>query len=296
MSSDNKTPAFSPDGTFICAIAWVVAIRDDCTTIEEKDELLSVLIRGAGGDYSTLPRNNKAAARTWLSVMKHNAAKRDDVIAKRSAAGKAGAKARKMKETPNAQSAENQDTPQQTLSNVTFAKHNVNVNVSENVNKIPPISPAKAVSMAARIGGGGNKFSFKDFAKAVAMAEKSVPEVITEEIGRSQVVWRVADYGGKYSNHIGALVYDGGAEGVELTNKIQNINVTYPPKSDFQALKLARELAAMDNPGAAEAIANEVDEHQDEPGIYQTMQDKVPAFRAGKVSNYRAFAQARKTV
>ncbi len=296
MSSDNKTPAFSPDGTFICAIAWVVAIRDDCTTIEEKDELLSVLIRGAGGDYNTLPRNNKAAARTWLSVMKHNAAKRDDVIAKRSAAGKAGAKARKMKETPNAQSAENQDTPQQTLSNVTFAKHNVNVNVSENVNKIPPISPAKAVSMAARIGGGGNKFSFKDFAKAVAMAEKSVPEVITEEIGRSQVVWRVADYGGKYSALIGALAY-GGAEGAELTGKIQDINGTYPTKSDFQALKLARELAAMDNPGAAVAIANEVDEHQDEPGIYETMQGKVKYIREGnKVSNYRAFAQARKTV
>ena len=296
MSSDNKTPAFSPDGTFICAIAWVVAIRDDCTTIEEKDELLSVLIRGAGGDYSTLPRNNKAAARTWLSVMRHNAAKRDDVIAKRSAAGKAGAKARKMKELSNVQGAENQDTPQQTLSNVTFAKHNVNVNVNENVNKIPPISPAKAVSMAARIGGGGNKFSFKDFAKAVAMAEKSVPEVITEEIGRSQVVWRVADYGGKYSNLIGALVY-GGAEGEELTNKIQYINVTYPSKSDFQALKLARELATMDNPGAAVAIANEVDDHQDEPGIYQTMQGKVKYIREGnKVSNYRAFAQARKTV
>ena len=92
-----------------------------------------------------------------------------------------------------------------------------------------------------------------------------------------------------------ALVYDGGAEGVELTNKIQNINVTYPPKSDFLALKLARAMMAMNNPGAAVACANEVDAHQDEPGIYKTMLEKVEYIQSGNnVSSYPGFFKARK--
>jgi hypothetical protein len=258
-------------------------------------EMLEVILQAWNGDFSTMPNdgNLKATARGWKAVIKASLKKQRDKKDQTSDAGKQSAEnRRKQKEIAESLTANNQQETQRTSTNVNERqRERPNVNVNLNANNNPPIAP-----QGARIGGGGNKFSFKDFAKAVAMAEKSVPEVITEEIGRSQVVWRVADYGGKYSALIGALAY-GGAEGAELTGKIQDINGTYPTKSDFQALKLARELAAMDNPGAAVAIANEVDEHQDEPGIYQTMQGKVKYIREGnKVSNYRAFAQARKTV
>ena len=262
--------------------------------------MLDVILQAWNGDFSTMPNdgNLKATARGWKAVIKASLIKQNKNIKQRSDAGKKSAESRrKQKEIAESLTADNQQETQRTSTSVNERQRastnilNEKGNVKGNVNN-PPLPP-----QGAGIGGGGNKFSFKDFAKAVAMAEKSVPKVITEVIGRSQVVWRVADYGGKYSNRIGALVYDGGAEGVELTNKIQDINASYPPKSDFQALKLARELAAMDNPGAAVAIANEVDEHQEEPGIYQTMQGKVKYIREGyKVSNYRAFAQARKTV
>jgi len=259
-------------------------------------EMLEVILQAWNRDFVTMPNdgNLRATARGWKAVVKASLKKQQDKKDQTSNAGKQSAENRRQqKEIAESLTADNQQETQRASTNVNERqRERPNVNVNLNANNNPPIAP-----QGARIGGGGNKFSFKDFAKAVAMAEKSVPEVITEEIGRSQVVWRVADYGGKYSNHIGALVYDGGAGGVELTNKIQKLNVSYPTKSDFQALKLARELAAMDNPGAAVAIANEVDEHQDEPGIYQTMQGKVKYIREGnKVSNYRAFAQARKTV
>lgn len=291
------TPPPPPeDGTFTCPINWIYSLRYDYTGASGAvAEMLEVILQAWNRDFVTMPNdgNLRATARGWKAVVKASLKKQQDKKDQTSNAGKQSAENRRQqKEIAESLTADNQQETQRASTNVNERqRERPNVNVNLNANNNPPIAP-----QGARIGGGGNKFSFKDFAKAVAMAEKSVPEVITEEIGRSQVVWRVADYGGKYSNHIGALVYDGGAEGVELTNKIQNINVTYPPKSDYQALKLARELAAMDNPGAAEAIANEVDEHQDEPGIYQTMQEKVPAFRAGKVSNYRGFAQARKTV
>ena len=291
------TPPPPPeDGTFTCPINWIYSLRYDYTGASGAvAEMLEVILQAWNGDFSTMPNdgNLKATARGWKAVIKASLIKQNKSIKQRSDAGKQSAENRqKLKEIVESLTADNQQEPQRASTSVNerqrpFLKEKEKGNFNDN----PPLTP-----QGARIGGGGNKFSFKDFAKAVAMAEKSVPEVITEEIGRSQVVWRVADYGGKYSNLIGALVY-GGAEGEELTNKIQYINVTYPSKSDFQALKLARELVAMDNPGAAVAIANEVDEHQDEPGIYQTMQGKVKYIREGnKVSNYRAFAQARKTV
>lgn len=258
-------------------------------------EMLEVILQAWNGDFATMPNdgNLKATARGWKAVIKASLKKQQAKKDQTSDAGKQSAEnRRKQKEIAESLTADNQQETQRTSTNVNERQRTPpNVNVNLNANNNPPIAP-----QGAGIGGGGNKFSFKDFAKAVAMAEKNVPEVITEEIGRPQVVWRCAEFGSRYSNLIGALVY-GGAEGAELTDKIKQINVTFKPKTDFQALKLARMMAAMDNPGAAVAIANEVDEHQDEPGIYQTMQGKVKYIRDGnKVSNYRAFAQARKTV
>lgn len=289
------TPPPPPeDGTFTCPINWIYSLRYDYTGASGAvAEMLEVILQAWNRDFVTMPNdgNLRATARGWKAVVRASLKKQQDKKDQTSNAGKQSAENRRQqKEIAESLTADNQQETQRASTSVNERqRERPNVNVNSNANNNPPIAP-----QGARIGGGGIKFSFKDFAKAVAMAEKSVPEVITEEIGRSQVVWRVADYGGKYSNRIGELVY-GGAEGAELTDKIKYINVTYPPKSDFQALKLARAMAAMDNPGAAVAIANEVDEHQDEPGIYQTMQDKVKDIRAGyKVSNYRAFAQARK--
>lgn len=258
-------------------------------------EMLEVILQAWNGDFATMPNdgNLKATARGWKAVIKASLKKQQAKKDQTSDAGKKSAEQRQaLKEFYESQNPNNQPKPQRASTSVNEHQTPLNENVKGNVNlKTPLIAP-----QGAGIGGGGNKFSFKNFAKAVAMAEKNVPEVITEEIGRPQVVWRCAEFGSRYSNLIGALVY-GGAEGAELTDKIKQINVTFKPKTDYQALKLARAMAAMDNPGAAVAIANEVEEHQGEPGIYQTMQGKIKYIRDGNnVSNYRAFAQARKTV
>ena len=292
------TPPPPPeDGTFTCPINWIYSLRYDYTGASGAvAEMLEVILQAWNGDFASMPNdgNLRATARGWKAVVKASLIKQNKNIKQRSDAGKQSAEnRRKQKEIAESLTADIQQETQRTSTSVNERQRPfLNANVKENGNfkNNPPLTP-----QGARIGGGGNKFSFKEFAKAVGNAEKSVPEVITEEIGRSQVVWRVADYGGEYSNLIGRLVYDGGAEGAELKNKIQYINASYPPKSDFQALKLARELAAMDNPGAATAIANEVDEHQDEPGIYETMLEKVKYIKAGKIiTNYNAFAKARK--
>ena len=162
--------------------------------------------------------------------------------------------------------------------------------------KFPPIAP-----QGARIGGGGNKFSFKEFAKEVEKAEKTVlafyddegTPIFNNDIGLTQVVWRYLDFGGQYAKIIGGLVAEG-LRGASLKSRILDINGKYPPKTDFQALTLARAMMAMNNPGAAVACANEVDAHQDEPGIYKTMLEKVEYIQRGnKVSSYPGFFKTR---
>lgn len=290
------TPPPPPeDGTFTCPINWIYSLRYDYTGASGAvAEMLEVILQAWNRDFVTMPNdgNLRATARGWKAVVKASLKKQQDKKDQTSNAGKQSAENRRQqKEIAESLTADNQQETHRASTNVNERqRERPNVNVNLNANNNPPIAP-----QGARIGGGGNKFSFKDFAKAVAMAEKSVPEEITEEIGRSQVVWRVADYGGKYSNHIGALVYDGGAEGVELTNKIQKLNVSYPTKSDYQALKLARAMIAMKNPGAAVACANEVDAHLEEPGIYKTMLEKVESIQNGyNVSSYPGFFKARK--
>lgn len=283
------------DGTFTCPINWIYSLRYDYTGASGAvAEMLDVILQAWNGDFSTMPNdgNLKATARGWKAVIRASLKKQRDKKDQTSNAGQISAEnRRKQKEIAESLTADNQQETQRPSTTVNERQRecpNVNVNLL-NVNN-PPLTP-----QGARIGGGGNKFSFKDFAKAVAMAEKSVPEVITDAIGRTQVVWRVADYGGKYSNLIGELVYNGGAEGVELTNKIQSINVSYQTKTSFQAFSLAYELARLNNPGASVAIANEVDANPDETDIYETMLEKVKYIKAGKIiTNYNAFAKARK--
>ena len=170
------------------------------------------------------------------------------------------------------------------------ARGKAKADAEADANITPPTPPTKA---GALFGGGGAMFSFGGFCKAVANAEKATPDCITEDIGRSQVIWRIAEYGNRYSNLIGALVYDG-AEGEELKSKIRYINVTFPTKTDFQALKLARALMAI--PGdVAQIVANEVESHIQEKGIYETMLAKVSYIREGnKLTSPRAFIQSRK--
>lgn len=170
------------------------------------------------------------------------------------------------------------------------ARGKAKANAEANANITPPSPPVKP---GALLDGGGAGFSFGGFCKAVADAEKATPDCITEDIGRSQVIWRIAEYGNRYSNQIGALVY-GGVEGEELKSKIRYINVTFPTKTDFQALKLARALMAI--PGdVAQIVANEVESHIQEKGIYDTMLAKVSYIREGnKLTSPRAFIQSRK--
>lgn len=298
IMEEQRNPGTPPpppeDGTFTCPINWIYSLRYDYTGASGAvAEMLDVILQAWNGDFSTMPNdgNLKATARGWKAVIKASLIKQNKNIKQRSDAGKQSAEnRRKLKEITESLTADYQQEPQRASTSVNERqRERPNVNVNLNANNNPPIAP-----QGARIGGGGNKFSFKEFAKAVGIAEKEVPEVITEEIGRAQVVWRYADYGGKYGNLIGALVY-GGATGAELTNKIQQINVTYPTKTDYQALKLARAMIAMKNPGAAVACAKEVDAHLEEPDIYKTMLEKVEYIQRGNnVSSYPGFFKARK--
>lgn len=170
------------------------------------------------------------------------------------------------------------------------ARGKAKANAEANANITPPSPPVKP---GALLDGGGAGFSFDGFCKAVANAEKATPDCITEDIGRSQVIWRIAEYGNRYSNLIGALVY-GGAKGEDLRSKIHDINITFPTKTDFQAFKLARALMAIPN-NVAQIVENEVESHIQEKGIYETMLAKVSYIRGGnKLTSPQAFIQSRK--
>ncbi len=247
---------------------------------EQKVQIFDAFLRYIDGDFEHRPTDPVAAmaVEALRLELSRRADEYDKKCDKNRENGSKGGRPQKPNETEQNRTVL-EETEQNPIINDTIL----------NEIKFPPIAP-----QGARIGGGGNKFSFKEFAKAVRSAEESVPEVITEEIGRAQVVWRVVEFGCKYANQIGRLLV-GDATGAELKTKIQKINATYPPKTDFPPVSLARAMIAMKNPGAEAACTNEVDAHLEEPGIYAVMLEKVKYIQRGNnVSSYPGFFKTRK--
>lgn len=178
MAEDKKQAGHQPpeytDTTFVCASSWLYSAIYDCSTKEETDELLQVILRGSQGDYSYQPSSNRAFARTVQAVMRRNSIKRERQQQQRSEAGKSSAKKRAAaKASPDDPEVQKTDVPPmgeeahareidksaENQSIIQRASTSVNVNVNDNVNgKLKNNTPTAPFTAGAASDGDGFKF------------------------------------------------------------------------------------------------------------------------------------------